>query len=156
MHPIPAGAREGVAMALQRVGDADVGLLFEIVTGWLADRPYVQRAAVAGVAEPRLLKSPEAATSAVTVVDRVTASLAGSKERRSDESRTLRQALAYCWSVVIVAAPERGKPCFERWASSRDPDIRWIVKENLKKNRLVQLDRAWVDAVKTLMGGAPA
>jgi hypothetical protein len=62
--------REGVAMALQRVGDADVGLLFEIVTGWLADRPYVQRAAVAGVAEPRLLKVPEAAANAVTVVDR--------------------------------------------------------------------------------------
>jgi hypothetical protein len=58
--------------------------------------------------------------------------------------------------VVIAAAPERGKASFERWASSSDPDIRWIVKENLKKNRLVQLDGAWVDAVKAVVGGAPA
>ena len=140
--------REGVAMALQRVGDADVSRLFEIVTGWLADRPYVQRAAVAGVAEPRLLRIPDAAAKAVAVVDRVTQSLAASGERRSEESRTLRQALGYCWSVVIVAAPDVGKPLFERWAANSDPDVRWIVNENLKKSRLLRLDAGWVTQLR--------
>jgi hypothetical protein len=143
--------REGVAMALQRVGDTDVGRLFDIVTRWLADRPYVQRAAVAGVAEPRLLKTPDAAARAVMAVDRVTASVAAADQRRSDEFRTLRQALGYCWSVVVVAGPEVGKPCFQRWASSADSDIRWIVKENLKKARLLRLDRAWADALKAVI-----
>ena len=27
---------------------------------------------------------------------------------------------------------------------SADPDIRWIMRENLKKNRLVGMDAAWV------------
>ena len=136
--------REGVAMALQRVGDADTSRLFEIVAGWSADRPYVQRAAVAGVAEPRLLRAPEAAAKAVAVVESVMESLAASEERRSEESRTLRQALGYCWSVVIVAAPDVGKPLFERWAAHSDPDVGWIVNENLKKSRLLRLDAGWV------------
>ena len=53
--------REGVAMALQRVGDADVSRLFALVSGWVDGPPYVQRAVVAGVAEPRLLKTADAA-----------------------------------------------------------------------------------------------
>ena len=47
-------------MALQRVGNADAGLLCEIVRGWTGDRAYVQRAAIAAVSEPRLLKTREA------------------------------------------------------------------------------------------------
>ncbi len=140
--------REGVAMALQRVGDADVSRLLEIVGGWADDRPYVQRAAVAGVAEPRLLRGPDAAAMAVDIVDRVTANLAVASDRRSDEFRTLRQALAYCWSVVVVADPERGKPRMEYWAGSADPDVRWLIRENLKKARLLRLDPGWVETLR--------
>ncbi len=32
----------------------------------------------------------------------------------------------------------------EKWFKSKDPDIRWIMRENLKKNRLVRLDTEWV------------
>jgi hypothetical protein len=140
--------REGVAMALQRVGDADVSRLFEIVAGWVDDRPYVQRAAAAAVAEPRLLKTGEAASMAVQIVDRVTAELEAAADRRSDESRTLRQALGYCWSVVVVADPEHGKPRMEYWATSSDADVRWVVKENLKKARLLRLDPGWVETLR--------
>jgi hypothetical protein len=139
--------REGVAMALQRVGDADIGRLFEIVSGWLDDRPYVQRAVVAAVAEPRLLRAREWAGRAVDIVDRVTASLAEASERRSEEFKTLRQALAYCWSVVAVADPEHGKARVEYWALSADPDVRWLIKENLKKARLLRLDGAWATSL---------
>jgi HEAT repeat protein len=136
--------REGVAMALQRVGDCDVSRLLRTALEWADDRPYVQRAAVAGVAEPRLLKKREAAAQAIAIVDRVTANLAAAHERRSDEARTLRQALAYCWSVVVAADPEDGKPLLEHWAASPDPDVRWLVRENLKKARLARLDPEWV------------
>jgi hypothetical protein len=143
--------REGVAMALQRVGDADVDRLFEIAAGWADDRPYIQRAAVAAVAEPRLLRNSEAAAKAVEIVDRVTASLEGAPDRRSEESRTLRQALAYCWSVVVVADPEHGKPRMEQWARSSDPDVRWLIKANLKKARLLRLDPAWVATLRACL-----
>jgi hypothetical protein len=34
----------------------------------------------------------------------------------------------------------------EHWLSSPDKDVRWIMKENLKKNRLAKMDRGWVQA----------
>jgi hypothetical protein len=31
-----------------------------------------------------------------------------------------------------------------RWFSTSDADIRWIMRENLKKNRLTRMDPVWV------------
>ena len=86
--------REGVAMALQCLGDADLGRLLDLVTAWAADpHPLVQRAAVAGICEPRLVRSRNAATRAIELCDRVTRDLAARSrgERRDDGVRALRQ-----------------------------------------------------------------
>ena len=103
----------------------------------LTRREAVQRAAAAGVCEPRLL-SGEGATVALHVCATVTASLAErpEMERRTDAVRTLRQALGYCWSVAVAAAPDQGLPTFLALSQSPDPDVAWIVRENLKKKRL--------------------
>ena len=63
---------------------------------------------------------------------------------RDESFKVLRQAMGYCWSVAVAALPEVGKPMMENWLISQEPDIRWMLKENLKKNRLVKLDEAWV------------
>ena len=154
--------REAVAMAFQRVGDRSTDALFRLVRPWAGDRPYVQRAAIAAVSEPRLLKMHQAASQAVELVDAVTATVAATvaaagasdaggavADRRSDEFRTLRQALGYCWSVVVAADPADGRPAMERWARSGDPDIRWILKENLKKARLARIDSEWVARLRS-------
>ena len=44
----------------------------------------------------------------------------------------------------MVAAPEEGKVFFEKWMESKDKDIIWLLKENLKKNRLQKMDAVWV------------
>ena len=44
---------------------------------WADDRPFVQRAAVAAVCEPPLLRDPGAASRALAIVDGVTAAAAG-------------------------------------------------------------------------------
>ncbi len=139
--------REAVAMALQQIGDADVDAMLAIADDWAADRAYVQRAAIAGVSEPRLLRDPSAARRAVELVDRLTGGFAAAADGRSDEARTLRQALGYCWSVVVAADFEHGRPAIERWASSDQADITWIVRENLGKKRLRAIDPAWADAL---------
>ncbi|MBA3873794.1 MAG: hypothetical protein H0X30_32070, partial [Anaerolineae bacterium] len=56
-----------------------------------------------------------------------------------------RKGLAYCWSVAVAALPEQGKPLMEKWLASSDKDIRWLMRENLKKDRLKRMDSAWVD-----------
>lgn len=136
--------REAVAIGLQRVGDRSADRLLQIVRPWATARPYVQRAAVAAVCEPRLLKDRASSKGALGVLDRVTASVAKASDRRSDEFRALRQALGYCWSVAVAANPGDGKPAFQRWARSNDPDIRWIIAENLKKARLAKIFPAQV------------
>jgi hypothetical protein len=66
--------------------------------------------------------------------------------RPLDEAEmTLRQALAYAWSVVVAAEPARGKPIIEGWLASDDPDIQWLMRQNLSKKRLQKMDSAWCE-----------
>lgn len=134
--------REGVAMALQRIGDADLTRLHAITDDWADDSPLVQRAAVAGECEPRLLRVPDAAAHTIALLDAVTRSLVAlpTQRRRDADVRTLRQALGYCWSVAVAADPGPGFPVFEAWAASPDDDVRWVLRENLRKARLARAD----------------
>lgn len=134
--------REGVAMGLQRLGDADLPRLLSLVTTWAGDPdPLVQRAAVAGICEPRLLKRPDAAAQAIAICERVTRELAARPpgERKNDAVRTLRQALGYCWSVAVAADPGAGLRRYETLAAYDDPDVAWIARENARKARLAKL-----------------
>jgi len=42
----------------------------------------------------------------------------------------------------------------ERWFASDDKDVIWIMKENLKKERLTRMDSAWVRKWKNVSPGA--
>jgi len=130
--------REGVVIGLQYWGDAAPAEFRELATQWVASPdPLVQRAAVAAVCEPRLLREREAASAALAVCAAATASLAElpAARRRDSDVRTLRQALGYGWSVAIAADPGDGLPLFDA-LDVTDPDIAWIVRENLRKKRL--------------------
>ena len=106
--------------------------------GSLGD-PLVARAAVAAVAEPRLLRSPAAVDSGLDVLDSATSLLERSTDRRCEPVRVLRQALGYACSVVIAADPGRGWPRFVEWSQCCDADVDCVVRENLKK-KWPQLD----------------
>jgi hypothetical protein len=137
--------REAVAIALQRIGDADRDGMQAIAEAWAVGTAFERRAAVAAVAEPRLLRDPAGARRAAALLDRITASFAqDTSGRRGEGPVALRKALGYAWSVVIVADPEEGEPTFERWLASDDADVRWICRENLKKARLERMDAGWV------------
>jgi len=57
--------------------------------------------------------------------------------------------MGYCWSVATAALPADGKPMLEAWFSLHGPGcVTWIMKENLKKNRLERMDAEWVAAWK--------
>ena len=136
--------REAVAMALQRWGDADMDALLAAMADWVCGNPLEQRAAAAALCEPRLLRQSEHAAAVLEILDGIIASIDQANDRKADAFKTLRQGLGYCWSVAVAALPETGKPLMEKWLTSADPDIRWIMAENLKKNRLVRMDAAWV------------
>jgi hypothetical protein len=134
--------REAVAMALQRWGDADVPGMLDEAGRWATGTRYEQRAAAAGTCEPRLLRERATVRRVLAILDGITATLPGAHDRRDAPYRTLRQALGYCWSVAIAADPVDGLPAFARWRREADPDVAWVVRENLRKARL----RAVLDA----------
>ncbi len=125
-----------------------------IAADWAGGSALEQRAAMAAVCEPRLLRDPSAALGALQILDRATRSLMARSDRRDPDLRVLRQALGYGWSVAVAALPAEGWPRFEAWCAVDDPDIRWIVAENLRKNRLVKLDPARVDRLRRGLGSS--
>ena len=136
--------REAVAIGLQYVGDADMLLLLDRLKVWLAGNWYEKRAAAAALAEPRLLKDTDITQRVLAVFDQITADIASSPLPHDESFKVLRQAMGYCWSVAVAALPQDGKPLMQRWLRSSDPDVLWVMRENLKKKRLQKMDAGWV------------
>jgi hypothetical protein len=143
--------REVVALALQRLLDADWDRTARVLLAWAATGdPLVVRAAAAAVAEPPLLRSEDRQAAATRVQRRAVERLRAypARERRTPPVRVLRQALGFTVSVVVAATGDFA--LLEDMASSGDPDLRWVVRENLKRHRL----RRWparLDHVRALL-----
>ena len=144
--------REGVAMALQRWGRVDMPGLLAEMDDWSHGSLLEQRAAAAALCEPALLGNATDAERTLQILDAITQSVEQSEDRRSDAFQALRKGLAYCWSVAVAALPEAGKPLMERWLTSEDRDVRWIMRQNLQKQRLVRIDAGWVAAWLARLG----
>ena len=139
--------REAVAMALQRLGKNNMTVLLQEMAVWSRGNMLEQRAVAAALCEPVLLTQASEVKLVLKILDEITASLPQEQElRKGEEFQVLKKGLAYCWSVAVAALPAEGKPLMEKWLTygSNDRDIRWIMKENLKKNRLQRADAKWV------------
>jgi hypothetical protein len=139
-------------MALQRLGAVDMDRLLREMGRWSEGNLLERRAAVAALCEPVLLQQEEDVVRVLRLLDDVTASLQAEDNRKGDAFKALRKALGYCWSVAVVALPQTGKQLLEKWFSSRDPDVIWIMKENLRKKRLSRMDAAWVEKWQAQLG----
>lgn len=140
--------REAVVLGLQELGTVDMPALLALMELWSRGNPFEQRAAAAALCEPKLLTNRDHAGRVLAMLDSITASIDEVEHRKDEAFQALRKGLGYCWSVAVVAAPELGKPLMERWLASHDPDIRWIMRENLAKKRLIRMDAAWVARAK--------
>ena len=140
--------REGVAFALQYAGKKDFRTLLTNIDPWTRGNPFEKRAVVAGLCEPDLLEIKEHAELVLDRVFEIAFSMKGVRDRKAEAFRVLRKGLGYGISVSIVACPEKGKILFEDLLRIRDPDVQWIVRENLKKKRLIRMDPVWADRLQ--------
>jgi len=144
--------REGVAMSLQRLIAGKGQSALKELDGWVDKNEWlVMRAVAAGVAEPALLRDKQIAKGALALHEKIFSHIFVAVDRKTDEFKTLRQALGYSLSVVICAIPKEGFEYFQRLAGSRDPDVLWVLRENLKKNRLVKDYPAEVAVARKLL-----
>jgi ribosomal protein S18 acetylase RimI-like enzyme len=80
-------------------------------------------------------------------------SLIEAPDRRTEGFVALKKALAYCWSVAVAASPEDGPQVMEKWLNSPDKDAAWIMRENLKKNRLEKASPGWTKLWRERLAG---
>ncbi len=137
--------REAVAWALQIAGRKDFSQLLKSTESWIHGTLLEKRALAAGLCEPDLLTDPSNVEKVIAILNLITLSILYVDNRKSENFRILRKGLGYCWSVAIAANPGYGKTVFEKLLDINDPDIRWIIKENLKKKRLIKMDPEWVN-----------
>jgi hypothetical protein len=144
--------REGVAMAIQSMIEKQSQKTLNELDSWVENGNWlVMRAVAAGVAEPALLKDNQTAKSAFELHKKIFAKIGAAQERKYYEFKTLRQGLGYSLSVVVCAIPKEGFEYVRQLADTQDSDIRWIVKENLKKNRLIKNFPEETSAVKGIL-----
>ncbi len=144
--------REAVALGLQKYGQASMETLLVMMEDWSQGTLLERRAVVATLCEPNLLVEQEHASRILDIIEGITTSILAEEDRKSEDFKVLRKSLAYGWSVVVAAQPPIGKPRMEKWIGSQDADIRWIMKQNLRKKRLEKMDEAWVQAQLKFLG----
>lgn len=135
--------REAVALGLQRWGREHPIELMHLMFEWAEGSSLERRAVVAAICEPEVLKSIEPASRVFDLLDHVTSSIMGT-ETRDEGFVALRKALGYGWSVAVSVHPAMGKTRMEHWIISNDRDIRWVMKQNLKKKRMARMVNEWV------------
>lgn len=144
--------REAVVMGMQRLTAANPDVVLNELRRWIDGGKLLElRAAAATVAEPALLKHNRITQAALQLNKDVVKKLREVRDRKSENFRALRKALGYTLSVVILPAPEQGFGYLRQLAQIDDRDIQWIVKENLKKNRLIRNYPAEVESMRSLL-----
>lgn len=117
---------------------------------WVIDGSMLElRAVAAAVAEPTLLKDNKIAQAALELHQAIFDQVLKIKDRKSDEFKALRKGLGYTLSLVVQALPEEGFQFVRELAATQDKDVLWIVKQNLKKNRLVKNFPTQVESIKS-------
>jgi hypothetical protein len=131
--------REAVAQGLQRLLAVEPRETCAALANWAVEGDlWEMRAVAAAVAEPALLADKELAQDALALHSTIVEQVRQVADRRSDAFRILRKGLAYTVSVVVAALPADGFEWMSDLVDIEDRDLTWVVKQNLKKNRLVK------------------
>lgn len=145
--------REAVCIGLQEVAKS-VGTapVLDAIKRWSRGSNFEKRTFAATLCEPALLKDSHTNIKILDALVEMTHSFEGITTKLDEGQTSLRKALGYCWSVAIVHETEYGKMAFEKIAKdildkSANKHVLWIIKENLKKNRLVKMDAQWVESI---------
>ncbi|WP_379134858.1 HEAT repeat domain-containing protein [Paenibacillus sp. sgz500958] len=143
--------REAAAMTLQSIGERDFTLLKALLDHWRQQaNPLEQRAFIAALAHPPLLKDNEVCLYSLILADEIMEGLRSSEEPGDAEhTKVLIKGLEYGLSVLAADAPEEGFALLRKYAESGDVRYIKIVKSNLGKTRLSKKYASEVSAILT-------
>ncbi len=129
--------REATAHVLAKLIKTYKGKVIDRILPWIKEKNWLLIRAVAGAfAVPKLLEDPNIANTAFELHINIIELILKEKNRKHHEFRSARKGFAYTFSTVVLALPEKGFQFLESLTLIDDVDIRWILKQNLRKNRL--------------------
>ena len=138
--------REGAVVGLQKMGRENLDSLYAVFDSWENANLLEKRCIAATLCDSALITNSEMADRILSVLDEYMELIELEKNVKNESYKAFKKAMGYCISVVIAASPERGKEFFEGWMQSPSSEIRWILSENLKHDRLRKVDSQWVDS----------
>jgi hypothetical protein len=138
--------REAAVLGLQNLGLKDLDALYSVFDSWENANLLEKRCIAASLCEPAIVKTEEIAERVLGILNEYMEIIEMQKNVKSEEYRVFKKAMGYCISVAMVANPEKGKEFFEGWMRSPSLEIRWILNDNLKHDRLRKMDPEWVEA----------
>jgi hypothetical protein len=145
--------REAVSKGLNAMLRHYRPLTMEALASWIGDDNWLQmRGVAAGVASPSLLaEDPGFAKKALVFHETICQKVHDHFKSKSDEFMALRKGLGFTLSVVVCGVPEKGFVFMKKLLDQKDPHLTWIVKENLKKKRLMEISPAATEELKALL-----
>ncbi|MFQ5892121.1 MAG: hypothetical protein ACE5HW_04945 [Candidatus Methanofastidiosia archaeon] len=144
--------RESVAMGIQKSIEKQSQKTLKELQDWIGKGNWLtMRAVAAGVADPVLLRNKQTTRWALELHKKIFDQILTAEEHKSEEFKTLKKGLGYSLSVVICAIPKEGFEYMHQLIDSQDKDVLWIIKENLKKNRLIKNFPDEVASIKELL-----
>jgi hypothetical protein len=138
--------REGAVVGLQKLGRKNINSLYAVFDSWENANLFEKRCIAATLCDSSLIKTVEMADKILTILHEYMELIELEKNVKNESYKAFRKAMGYCISVIIAASPEKGKEFFEEWMQSPSSEIRWVLSENLKHDRLRKVDSPWVDA----------
>jgi hypothetical protein len=143
--------REAAVLGLQALGLKDLDSIYSIFESWEHANLLEKRCIAATLCEPDLIKTTERAEQLLGILNEYMELIELAKNVKNEDYKAFKKAMGYCISVVITVNPEKGKDFFEEWMRSPSLEIRWVLSENLKRDRLRKVDSKWVDTqIETL------
>jgi hypothetical protein len=133
--------RRGVATAYQHLLAAAPDQTSEQLMYLASEGNYWQQcAAITTIAEEALLYMPDVLSTALQLQHIILERLhnAPLDVRKGEDFRALKRTLGFTLSVITASAPEQGFALMRLCATWNDPDITWILRENLNKKRLAK------------------
>lgn len=136
--------RKAVIKALQYIGRKKFQRLLDYVDKWKYGTPLEQRACLAAVCSPELMKSNDEILDALELLEWITATFVEDFEWNQDYE-VLQQQVVKCWGKVVAVNPAKGKPMMERWMKEQNPLVNIIMKKSLSNDSLQALDEEWAN-----------
>jgi len=130
--------REAVTMGLQFLLDKYPQQMVDQFNIWIKDENFLElRAVVTAYADPALLTRKVISQNGLKTHRKVLDIVHASEDRKSDEFKALRKALGYTFSLIATIYTPNSFGVMKKLAATGDKDLQWIVRENMKKKRLI-------------------